>query len=172
MLGLLLQCSSSFSRNTLFGDKGRAGIVWGYWSLLPAPIDVQVANEGIWKTHLSLVVTAMVQLCDLRGVTQPFWAGELDTGRRVPSALHARPVGLQLRRPAWLLWARTSPCSRPGPYSALSAVERGSGEGASLAGVLRGRRSLPPRAPCRTSRLSLSPVCMTTVPPSVTKPGT
>lgn len=107
-------CSSALrpslgSRDTLFGDKGRAGIVWGYWSLLPAPTDVQVANEGIWKTHLSLVLTAMVQQCDPRGVTQPFWARELDRGRRVSSALHARPVGLQPHRPAWLLWARTSP---------------------------------------------------------------
>lgn len=56
--------------------------------------------------------------------------------------------------------------------SALSAVVRGSGGGVSPAGVTRGLGSTPRPAPWRTVRLSLSPVCMTTVPRSVTRPGT
>lgn len=73
------------------------------------------------------------------------------------------------RRPATCSAAQSGERS-PGE-SALSAAVPGSGGGVSPARVTRGLCSMPQNAPWGTVPPSLSPVCVTTVPLSVTRPG-
>lgn len=55
------QGGKGFASNALVGGKGGAGTACVCRLQLPAPTVVQVANEGMWKTHFSLVSAAVVQ---------------------------------------------------------------------------------------------------------------